>query len=348
MRKLVTLFLCIASLYLKAQVTDVVTSLYYPTSIAISGNEMYIAEDDKITKIDLTDANPTPVDFFTDFSDGAHLLIDGNDLYIGLYAGGKVIKMDISVDDPTPVDVVTNVYGTNGLALKGDFLYIAESTQDKISRVDLSEATPTATDFITNLGFPNALFIDGDDLYFIEVDHDRIVKADLTQTNSSPTTVVSGLDTPSLGLILIEDELYFSQYGGDKISKFNINDINPTVVDVVTDLNGPAGLLQQGDDLYIAVRFDNKIVKVDNTTLSIVDSNQPVTTEIVAYPNPILNTISIQGLQKPQTGKLLSSTGKKVKDFIAEENTVLDLQNLQSGIYYVVLENGWTQKVIKK
>lgn len=350
MNRLITILLFTTlSIGANAQLTDVISSLDDPTSIAVYGDELYISEDRKVIKIDLTDPTPTPVDVFTGFFGGSNLLIDGDDLYIAIYTGGKVVKMNLSTDNPTPVDVVTNVYGPTGMSLKGDILYVAEATENKISKVDLSEDNPMATDFITGLDFPNALLIEGNDLYFIEVGADKISKVDLSEAQPSPVEILTDLDAPSMGLLLLGEELYFSQYRGDKISKININDIEPIVTDVFTDLNGPTQLLQKEDELYIAVTLENKVSKINNvtsTTTSITDriSKSPIS----LFPNPTSNSILIEGLDRIQTGTLFNATGAKILDFIARENQVLNLQNLDVGMYYLVLENGWAQKVVKK
>jgi len=346
MKKIITFFVVLMSIVSNAQLTDVVSSLNDPTSIAIYGDDIYIAGLRTVSKINLLDANPTPVDILTDISNGAHLLVDGNDLYIGLFAGGKVIKIDLSSNDTTPVDVVTDVYGTNGLIIKDNFLYIAESTQDKISRVDLSQSNPTAVDFLTDLDFPNGLFINEDDLYFIQTGANKISKVDLTQVNPTPVDVITDLDGVSLGLIIIEDELYFSYYGEDKIAKININDANPWITDVVTNVNGPAQLLYEDSELFVVVRFDNKIAKIDNATLSIQKTRS--NSQISLYPNPSPNTISVLGLQEPLIGTLYATTGSKMAEVLVQQNSIIDLKNLQAGIYYLVFENGWTRKIIKK
>jgi len=327
---------------------DVITDLNRPTSIAFRGDYMYISENRKITKINLYDDDSILEDVYTDLYGGNNILIDGNDLYIALYTGGKVIKMDLSADNPIPEDVVTNVYGSTGMFIKDDILYIAEATQDKISKVDLTAATPTATDYITGLGFPNALFVKDDILYFNQLDHDKISKVNITEPKPTPIDIVTNLDTPSLGLLLIEDELYFSQYGNNKVSKININDINPTVIDVTIELDAPAQLVLHNNELFIAVSDDNKIVKLDSATLSNQEIQIQTNTNISLHPNPILNSITINGLDNPQNGVLFNALGAKVSDFIAQENMTIDLQHLASGIYYIVLENGWSQKVIKQ
>ncbi len=236
-----------------------------------------------------------------------------------------------------------------GMFFKEDILYIAAATENKISRADLSEENPVATDFITGLDFPNALFIEGDDLYILEAKADKISKADLSAAQPSPVDVITDLDDPGLGMLLLGEELYFSQYGGGRISKININEETPVVTDIATDLNGPTEILQKGDELFVAVRLDNKVSKIDNvlsTTTSIVD--QTSDSNISIYPNPSWDSISIKGLERTQTGALFNTTGAKILDFTARKNQVLDLKNLEAGIYYLVIENGWTQKIVKR
>ncbi len=110
MRRFILLAFAILSLSAHAQLTDVITSLDEPTSIAIYGDDLYISEDRKVIKIDLTDPTPTPVEVFSDFIGGVGLLVKDDELYISVYTGGKVVKMDLTADTPIPVDVVTYWY----------------------------------------------------------------------------------------------------------------------------------------------------------------------------------------------------------------------------------------------
>ena len=352
MKKLAILFLMTLAINVNAQLTDIVTGLNDPTSIAIYGDDMYIAGLRTVSKINLQDPNPAPVDILTDINNGAHLLVHGDDLYIGLFSGGKVMKIDLSSNDTTPIDLVADVHGVNGLFIKDNFLYIAESTENKISRADLSETNPISIDFVTNVGFPNGLFIEGNELYFIEVRDDKISKVDLTQANPSPVDVITGLDGVSFGLTVIGDELYFSYYGEDKIAKINSNDSNPLITDVVTNVKNPAQLLYKDNELFVAIRDDNKVTKINTTVLSVPDIAADLGShdgsKISLSPNPATNTITLTGFKGSQNGILHDITGKKIFDFTAKENEALDLQQIASGIYYVILDNGWSQKVIKK
>ncbi|WP_075341547.1 T9SS type A sorting domain-containing protein [Tenacibaculum agarivorans] len=347
MKKIVILLVIILAKNGNAQLTDIVTGLNKPGSIAIHGNTMYIGERDKVVKIDLTDPNPTPMDVLTGFDGGVHLLVHKNELFVAMYRAGKVVKLDLSNTNPVPVDVVDKVFGANGLAIKGNYLYIAESTGDKISRIDLREVNPVATDIITGVDFPNALLIKDNDLYFIQVDDNKISKIDLSETNPTPTDIITDLDTPSLGLLFIEGELYFSQYGGDKISKINSNAINPIVTDVITDLNGPSQLLYVNNELFIAVLLEGRIAKISNAVLSVedIDSNQDQSIRL--YPNPTTDFITITGLKSEQKGTLYDVLGKKMMSTTVQ-NSTLDVQDLQKGMYYLVLANGWSQRILKK
>lgn len=351
MKNLFILFFITLSIGLKAQISDVISSLDNPTSIAIYGNEMYVAEQNKVIKFNLTETTPTPVDVLTDIVNGSYLIIKGNELYVADFAGNEIIKLDLSSGDPTPTPVVTGVYGPNGLAFNGDVLYIAESTENKISKVDLSQENPQKIEVLTGIDFPNGLLIHQNDLYFIEVGADKIVKIDLTDTPPSPVDVITGLGDPSIGLLLLGDELYFSQYRGDKVSKININELNPVITDVITGLDGPTQLLQHNNELFISVRLDGKISKIDNVIEEVVlGGNQHQVSEsiISLYPNPAVNSVTLTGLSHIQSGILINSEGTKVLDFIAQENQDLDLANLEPGAYFLILESGWTQQVIKK
>lgn len=77
---IITLIMLLLSINISAQVTD----LRGPYGMVFNGNDLYIAEygANKISKIDISETNPTKTNVITGITNPLGALINENDLYI--------------------------------------------------------------------------------------------------------------------------------------------------------------------------------------------------------------------------------------------------------------------------
>ncbi|GAA3634647.1 T9SS type A sorting domain-containing protein [Flavivirga jejuensis] len=245
---LLTAILFLSCSNLIAQTIDVATKLNLPQGMVLNGNDLYFAQHSSSTiyKIDITESTPitpTPI-VTTGLSSPTGLALNGNDLYIS-QAGGTISKIDISQTPPiTPTSVISGLTTLSGIILNGNELYIAELT--KISKIDITETTPTPTEVVRTLLLPIGMAINGNDLYFTQngSSSNKISKIDIT-TNPLPAIPI------------------------------------PVVSHTGSGLSSAYGLELNGNILYIADYFGQKISKIDITeTLPIIPTTV-VTTGLV-------------------------------------------------------------------
>jgi len=334
---IVSLFL--TANYLSAQVTGVTPYIDAPDGILIKDNYLYIAAsyEDKIYKIDLSDPNQTlipVVDTGLDYPVG--LLLIGNELYIA----DQVSVSKINITDPVPATLVTVVTGLEGatrLALYNDVeLYIAEFDIDRISKINITDATPTLTT-VVDLGVkdgPWGLLLHQTDLYIAEYTTGTISKIDVTAP-LPPTVnpVITGLFGPD-GLALKGNDLYISEYGAGKISKIDITASTPIATDVVTGLIRPTGIVINGDDLYIAE--EERVSKFD---LSVLGIEELSAIEGVLYPNPTTEFIQFSNLKDLQNFKIYNIQGALMLEGEVIGDERINVQNLTTGTYFMVLND---------
>ncbi|RNC86856.1 MAG: T9SS C-terminal target domain-containing protein [Winogradskyella sp.] len=345
---IIILFTCISKL--TAQATTVTNTAGTPISILIEGNELFIVESstDNITKIDITDTNPTPVVVSTVCNIPAGLSIRSNELFISC-TGGSIQKIDLSAPFPpsTITDVVSSGLGNvTESVLMGNDLYFIQ-LNGKISKVDVTLVTPVVIDLIT--GLPSnglGIIIDGDDLYFSTFSGE-INKLDLSAVDPSSTltTIISSLNFPA-GMAIKEDYLYFAEAGNGKISRINISQINPTPQEIVSGLMQPRDILINDNDLFISDFNSNEILKFDLNTLSINENE--INNRIVLHPNPSGNLLQISGLTKIESYKVYDSLGKEVMNGTLYPNKKVDIQNLTKGLYFLKIEDRDIVKFIKQ
>lgn len=244
-----TLILFLISLSINAQLTQVnVQGLSNnPSKGVVYGDYLYFTRytADKISRIDLTQTNPTLEDIFSDISLPYGLVLDGDELYIkSAHPALAVFKADLSISNPSATLFYQGEYQPNG--------------------VD-----------------PSNMVIIDDDLYLARYATNEIVKINTTDQNPQETVVVSGLDRPR-DMELIGNYLYISERDAGKISRININDANPVTVDVVTGLDTPNGMALRNNYLYVTDADARKIHRLDITESSIISEEYIDTPSILA------------------------------------------------------------------
>jgi len=219
--------------------------------------------------------------------------VNGNDLYYSDYDLGGIYKIDVTTTSPTPTLVASGLSAPYGLYLDGNDLYFAENTDNKIFKLDITSNLPiTPTNFITGLAQgPMDIVVNGNDLYYLTENNStngKLFKTDKTNPVSS-TELVSGLGVP-FGLQISGNFIYYSEIIGNRsIYKLDITQSGVTPVTVSSNINQPAYFVINGNDMYIPVRSDNKIVKLDIT------STLPTTTTDLVTTGQFPSTVAIIG-----------------------------------------------------
>lgn len=339
-QKLLSLVVIFA-ITVKAQITDVLTSgLSEPAGLAISGNYLYVAEFDRISKIDISLPLPVKSDLITGLSSPDAVLIQGNTLYISEYGvsstSGKISKIDITSPTPIMTTLATDIPGSTGIAIGGDNLYIAEYKSGKITKLNLT--TLVKTDFLSNLNGPTGLFVDGNILYFSQFDSNKISKVDITQAVPTVINVLEGLDEPAF-LTVANSNLYVTDYGSGKIFDSNMNNM------VASNLGGPYGITNNGTTVFFSQRDSNKISKFDLNLLNTSDFTK--SSDVSVYPNPASDFISIRNASKNSEILIYDLTGKLISKSILNDDGKINIQPLKIGTYIIKINNQ-SVKFVKK
>lgn len=131
---------------------------------------------DRISKIDLTDPSPIIVDVIAGLSFPTNLALSGNDLFIAEFNGNKISKVDITESTPSLVDVLTGLGRPGQFALNGNDLYFGDFTNGNISKIDITSPNPIAEVLATDLDKPTGMAFSGSTLYFAQLGAGKISK----------------------------------------------------------------------------------------------------------------------------------------------------------------------------
>lgn len=195
---------------------DVLTNLNFPTHLQAVGDELHFFEQNilslapinrnsKISKINVTDTNPTAETYVTNLGNGVtEFIIDKNDIYINRNTGlkSKILKGDITKnnnDDNIQTYLSGNFASLNSMVIfenKLYFNYVNRRTENNfnhifIASVDLMATHVTATDIkplsIGSTGWvcKSMVFDSAGDLLLLETVFDMVLKI----TNETLSTV---------------------------------------------------------------------------------------------------------------------------------------------------------------
>ncbi len=348
-----SIFFCVVlfllGLNVQAQTTDFLTGLNDPQDMLLDGNILYVAESDsnRIIKVDLSESNPSPEVVVSGLPVLRGLALNGTELYFSQLNGqNKISKIDLLDPGASPTLVLENFTSAQDLLFYENELYIAQFGTGRIVKIDPSIANPTIIDVVTNINTPIAMEVAGDQLYVATWTDNSIKRIDLTNPSPSATTILSNLSLP-VGLNFRGEELFIAEagqsIGQDRISKINLADVSPTRETVVNGLYNPTkGLETYNNVLYIAENF--KISSFELPSLSVDEFSQ---VDIAVFPNPTSDFITITGIVNPVRYSIYSLSGVLSLDGVITNRDTINLKNMASGTYFLVLNEKKSIKILK-
>lgn len=122
-----------------------------------------------------------------------------------------------------------------------------------------------------------------------------------------------------------------------------------------TQLNNPMVLHLITDDIFIDVQFTSWTSGQNGGGFEYTRSTQPTTglrtngkSSFTVFPNPASDFIKIKGIDSPVQISIQDVTGRLVKDIEAYSDDRIDLQNLDHGLYFIIIDKQEPVRFIKK
>jgi hypothetical protein len=302
---------------------------FYMTNLTISGNIIYISEEnyDEVADeafgsriIALDTNNPgAPVNvIYSTLRYVSALTITGSTIYFSEETEEvnnnftvQIKKIDIA--NPVATVVVSNLSANkeaNDMAFYNNNLMISVGGHGKVFGFDITDPVITVSEYMNNLNFNKGLFVNGNNVFLAE--------ANLIGTK--PLNVQASLT-------------YVAQ---NTIYKDNINGIfNANFRDVVLI----------GDKLYMTLLNQGKVVTIQNASLANDKFNQA--SKIVSIYNS-KTALTVSGLENNHTASVYNVSGQLIatKELSVNENSI-DLTSFKNGVYILKLDNQKTFKFIK-
>jgi hypothetical protein len=307
---------------------------FYMTNLAISGNVIYISEENydevadeflgsRIIALDLNNlAAPVNV-VYTSTQYVSSLAIKDAIIYFSSETDPdeddnftvQIHKIDSTLPNPTATVLVSNLSENeeaNDMAFYNNNLLISVGGVGKVFGFDASDEVIVASEYINNLNFNKGLFVIGNSLFLAE--------ANLIGTKQ--------LDIPASLTPVAKNTLYQDIYNG---VPFNANFRDVVLIGntlYMTLANQGRVVAVQDESFLSANEFD-----ADLNTISIYNT----TTEIV-----------VSGLESNQTAALYNLSGQLLvtKNLSFNDNS-MDVSSYPKGLYFLKLENQKVFKLIK-
>jgi hypothetical protein len=70
--------------------------------------------------------------------------------------------------------------------------------------------------------------------------------------------------------------------------------------------------------------------------------------KVKIYPNPVSNVLCISNIIEKTNVKILNVEGKIIKDIFISQNTDLNVEMLEKGLYFITFDNEQALKFIKE
>jgi hypothetical protein len=204
---------------------------------------------------------------------------------------------------------------------------------------------------------PNGIIFDEENnrCVFVNWGANAPIKA-LDLSNNTVSTIATTSHSNCDGIALDDNGFfYISIWGGQKVVQYN-NDFSSMPVTIVQTLNNPADLFFNTEDLVLGIpNSGNNTVTFYTFTL---DVEQLKIKTLNIYPNPCTDQFQIEcnsEAERPDVVLIYDLQGRIQKTIAQdampiEENKIkIQIENLQSGTYFISVNKGkenWTSKMV--
>ncbi len=325
---------------LSAQLEIVTEGITFdPRGLLLVDNTMYIAQEGRISYVDLTEDDPQPQVFHSGITLSIELLLYGNDLYVTAgIPDYRIKKLDFTNPSEPSVNV-TNTMGTPfSMLLIGEELYYSDVFGDTLFKINLSETSPTPQVVYSGIDRIRGLALKDNELYITQWKNPgKLYKLDITSPTTTLTELASGLENP-IDIEFNGNDLYMSLIDGNKIIRADVTQL-PLVFEDVVNVANPSSLLFDDNELYVINGpFENILSKIDVSLLGVDELS--VNDMISLYPNPTKEVLHLKGLKQTETYGIYDTSGRLLQKGEVLPNLGIKLTSLASGRY--VLKVGAT------
>ena len=337
-----------------AQLEKVIDGLEGPMGIAFDDDKLFVAESmgGKVSYFYVHDQFPTTNIALQGLEYPVGLTISSDKIIVAelgsLFSVPRVLSASINeIGIGAPIKVVVDYLNTpSGLAFANNDVFIADFDDGKVLKVNTNSIKPPILDVLVDLAGPSDIIIQGKYLYLAERTSGMISRKDIYERDFNDKLVlISKLDSPE-GVTINGKYLYFSSHNNKLISRIDISNGQTAVVEKVVEVNESGARLAFHDDvLYISQNYEGAIYKFKSEALAVEKKQME---DIVLFPNPASEFITIQGLTISDDIQIVNLNGTAVMHINAENRSRANISHLPSGVYFIRVSNERMIKLLKR
>ncbi len=145
--------------------TNLISGLYEPEGIAISGNDLFIGNGTTSGYISeyTTSGAAVNTNLISGLNNPTFILISGNDLFVADAGSGTIGEYTLS-GATVNASLISGLHGPNGIAISGNDLFVANNQNNTVGEYTLTGSTVNAS-LISGLHDPQGIAISGTNLF---------------------------------------------------------------------------------------------------------------------------------------------------------------------------------------
>ena len=306
----------------QSTISTVLSGLNFPSSLNIKGNDLYFANDGKLSKIDLTSANPTKIDIVSGISSPQKIHRQGEYIYIPeFYSPGRITKVDLRTGTPVVTEIITGLTNPTDITTDGVHMYITEGGAKKVVKfetpdmgeytyvpddqfekalIDLSYDTGVLDDFVptANINTVNSLFVNNKGIKDLRGIENFTALQSLHCINNQLKKINLKNNTNLITLVCATNQISDLSTFNPSLQVLNINENGLSTIDVSSYTNLKtlyvAGNTITNIDLSANTALEDFRCFSNNNLTSLDLSGNTALTQLNCQFNPALTSLNLK------------------------------------------------------
>jgi PKD domain len=232
-----------------------ITGLNEPVAIAVSGNDLFVANiiggtAGVVSEYNAVTGTPINASFVAGLADPSGLALSGNNLFVGS-SSGTIGVYDATTGAAINASFITGLSQPIGLAVSDNTIFVANFGNQTIGKYNAMTGVAINASFITGLNSPIALAVSGNNLLVANSENGTVGEYDATTGAVINVNFITGLTGPE-AIALLGNSLFVANdigadIGGVGADLATVGEYNATTgavinANLITGLNEPFGL----------------------------------------------------------------------------------------------------------
>jgi uncharacterized repeat protein (TIGR01451 family) len=272
---------------------SLVTGLDKPEGIAVSGDDLFVANEGNGTIGEYTLAGtPIKPELITGLASSFGIAVSGDDLFVANYKSGMIGEYNTS-GGVINATLVTGLIAPSQIAVSGDDLFIADEGNGTIDRYTITSGQAVnSTTLVSGLQGAWAVAVSGSDLFVVDERANTISEYNATSGQLLNPNFITELNGP-VGIAVSGNDLFVANSGSGTISEFTTAGTSVNTA-LVTGLVGPADVVVAGQDVLFT-KWSSGSIGEYTTTESATDVDNVKIAPPVVTPSATTNTFILGG-----------------------------------------------------